>query len=751
MSSETPKPYALHTLTVPYGQAELTIEWGKLAKQANGAVTVRIGDTMVLVAVVASENADHGRDFFPLMVDYREKFYASGRIPGGFIKREGRPSDNETLRARLIDRAIRPMFPEGYKNEVQVYVTVLSMDQKNPAETAALIGASAALYLSDIPFNTPIAAVRVGHVDEQFIVSPTFEQIEQGNLDLVVAGHAKGINMVESGAGEISEDMMIEALQLGHEAICIVVEKLEQFRAQCGKEKRTFEPPARDQALLDAVTKLAVPHLDEIKTVFEKKAREQRVKKAVEAIQTELAEAFPEKAEEIANFFEELDMAAMRRAVIEKGLRADGRGPTEIRPIWSEVDLLPCTHGSAVFTRGQTQALAAVTLGSIEDQQKIDDILGESSKRFMLHYNFPSYSVGEVRMPRGPGRREIGHGALAERSLVSLLPPKDQFPYTIRIVVDILESNGSSSMATVCSGCLSLMDAGVPIERPIAGIAMGLIMEGDRYVVLSDIQGIEDHLGDMDFKVTGTSKGITALQMDIKVSGVTRELLAQALEQARAGREFILAKMAETLPAPRAELKPHTPRIIILKIPVEKIREVIGAGGKVIRDIVEKTGCKIDIEDDGSIYICSSDAEGSNKAVEIINNITADLIEGEVYTGKVTRVMDSGAIVEVFPGKDGMVHISELDMHRVERVEDICREGDTILVKVVEVDKQRGRVRLSRKAALAQVSGVATDDDTTSSPPPDRRHNGHSGDRRGGDRRGGYGRGRGGDRRGGPR
>jgi len=777
MSNETPRPYELHTLEIPYGQTQAHLEWGKLAKQANGAVTVRVGNTVVLVAAVGADAPVVGKDFFPLMVDYREKYAASGRFPGGFIKREGRPSDNETLRARLIDRAIRPMFPDGFMNEVQVYVTVLSMDQENPAETAALVGASAALYLSDIPFTTPVAAVRVGRVDGKFIVNPTYEQIEAGDLDLVVAGHAKAINMVEAGAKEISEDLMIEALEVAHEAIRTVCASLEKFREECGKPKNAFEAKAVDAEMKAAVEKLVGPHLAEIQTIFEKKARDKRLKQAIEEIQDALAEQFPEREGEIAAIVEEFDMAGMRRRVIEEGRRADGRAPTEIRPIWSELDILPCTHGSAVFTRGQTQALASVTLGSIEDQQKIDDLLGMSFKRFMLHYNFPSYSVGEVRPPRGPGRREIGHGALAERAILPIIPTKDAFPYTMRVVVDILESNGSSSMATVCSGCLSLMDAGVPITRPVAGIAMGLIMEGDRYTILSDIQGIEDHLGDMDFKVTGTSQGITALQMDIKVSGVTRQLLAQALDQARAGREFILGKMAETIAAPRADLKPHAPRITVLKVPVEKIREVIGPGGKVIRDIVEKTGCKIDIEDDGSVYICSTDAEGSRKAIEIISNITAELEEGKIYTGTVTRVMESGAIVEILPGKDGMVHISELDNYRVDRVEDICREGDTLLVKVLDIDRQRGRVRLSRRAALAEVAGpeesdgddnggapMADDGGEGGAPPApryDRRSGGGGGGRphgrgprqRGDDRgdrgeRGGYG-GRGGRRGGG--
>ncbi len=732
MSKEQAQPYTLHTLTVPFGQTELTLEWGKVAKQANGAVTARVGDTVVLVAAVGNTTPDTGKDFFPLMVDYREKFAASGRIPGGFYKREGRPSDNETLRARLIDRAIRPMFPEGFMNETQVYVTVQSMDQKNPAEIAAFVGASAALYLSDIPFPTPLAAVRIGRIEGQFVVNPTYEQIEAGDLDLVMAGHAKGINMVEAGASEIPEDLMIEALELGHDAIKKIVAELEKFRKKCGKEKWTFEATQPDAALLKDVEKLAKPHLKDIVNFTEKKARDERLKKAVEEIEQALAEKYPEREGEIAHMVEDLDMQAMRERVVREGARADGRAPTEIRPIWSEIDSLPCAHGSAIFTRGQTQALATVTLGSIEDQQKIDDILGESSKRFMLHYNFPSYSVGEVRMPRGPGRREIGHGALAERALLPVIPPKDDFPYTVRVVADILESNGSSSMATVCSGCLALMDAGVPIPHPVAGIAMGLIMEKSKYSILSDIQGIEDHLGDMDFKVTGTTKGITALQMDIKIEGLTREILAEALEQARAGREYILSKMAETMAEPRADLKPHTPRIIIIKIPTEKIREVIGPGGKVIREIVEKTGAKVDIEDDGSVYISSSDAESAQAAIDMVRNITADLEEGEVYTGKVTRVMDSGAIVEIFPGKDGMVHISELDNARVERVEDICREGDTVLVKVLEIDKVRGRVRLSRRAALNQIAGI-----------PDEPRDSGDGGGRGGPRRGGF------DRRGG--
>ncbi len=700
--------YTENTIEIDFGHGKtLKLSTGKVAKQASGAVLAQVGKTVALVAcVVSDEPLD--KPFFPLMVDYREKFYAGGRIPGSFFKREARPSDGEMIRARLIDRTIRPLFPEGFMHEVQVYVTIISTDKNNPAELVAMCGASAALHLSQIPFQKPIAGVRVGELNGEAIINPNVEEMEESVLDLVVAGHADGINMVECGASEVSEAELVKALGLAHEQINTIVAGIEDLRKVAGKPKMDFQPKEQDEELLAAVAQLMPSHIKDIQQIHDKKARDLRVRRAVEEIQEQLAERFPEREGDIAGAVYLIDEKAMRRRVTKEGIRADGRRPTEVRPIWSEVDIVPAAHGSSLFTRGQTQALAAITLGSVDDKQMIDDMTGVTFKRFLLHYNFPAYSVGECKPPRGPGRREIGHGMLAERALTPLLPSQEEFPYTIRSVVEILESNGSSSMATVCSTSMALMDAGVPMREAVAGIAMGLITDDQGGVeVLTDIQGIEDHCGDMDFKVAGTTKGVTALQMDIKIEGITGEVLERALDQARTAREFILQKMNESIPETRAEMKPHTPRIVSIKIPTEKIREVIGSGGKIIRSIVEKSGAKVDIDDDGVAYIMSEDQESSRKACDMINSIIREIEAGETFTGKVTRVMEHGAIVELAPGKDGMVHISELEHHRVNVVEDVLKEGDEVKVIVLEVDRDRGRIRLSRKALLPRPEGGA--------------------------------------------
>lgn len=685
----------------------LKLRTGKLAKQASGAVLASVGDTVVLCAVVVSEK-ESDRDFFPLMVDYREKFYAGGRIPGGFFKREARPSDGETLRARLIDRTLRPMFPKGFKNEVQVYITILSSDSEHPAELVAMCGASAALHISQAPFSKPIAGVRIGMIDDEFIVNPTRDQILKSDLDLIVAGHADGINMVEAGALEIDEETMVEALELAQNQIKSLCSGMDALRKSCGKPNMEFEVKKIDKDILGDVVGLIPPYIKEIQESHEKNDRDAAVKKAVTEITAALADKYPEREDDIADAVNLVDEKAMRRRVVKDGIRADGRKTTEIRPVWSEIDVLPSVHGSSVFTRGQTQALAIVTLGSVSDKQMIDDMTGVSFKHFLMHYNFPSYSVGECRMPRGPGRREIGHGALAERALTPMIPTREEFPYTIRSVVEILESNGSSSMATVCSTSMALMDAGVPLKRPVAGIAMGLISDDEgNLAVLTDIQGIEDHVGDMDFKVAGTTEGITALQMDIKIEGITREVLARALDQAKVAREFLLQKMAEAIDGERQEMKPHVPRVTIVKVPVDKIAAVIGPSGKVIKGIVEKTGAKVDIEDDGSCFIMGENKDSSDAAVQMVKDIIRDIKPGEVITGPVVKVTDIGAIVQLTPNKDGMVHISELEHRRVETVDEILKVGDTVTVKVMDVDKMRGRIRLSRKALIEREGAPA--------------------------------------------
>ncbi len=684
------------------GGRRLILETGMLAKQANGAVVARYADTVVLSTAVASKAARENADFLPLTVDYQEKAYAAGRIPGGFFKREGRQTEKEILTSRLIDRPIRPLFPEGYYFDTQIISSVLSIGDDSSMDLMAVNSASAALTISDIPFLGPIGAVRIGYVDGSFVVNPAIKGNDAPALNLVVAGTIDGIMMVEGGAQELSEDQMLDALALAHGEIKKLVALQQQLAAKVGKEKRVVVAVETDKALEAQVASLALERMRSAIAIPNKVERQ----KTLDILKDEIKEKLkqdddPTRSVQISTIFYNLEKNEVRMMILEKGTRADGRKPDAIRAISSAVGTLPRTHGSAIFTRGETQALAVATLGTSDDEQKIDSLEGEYYKTFLLHYNFPPFSVGEVKFMRGPGRREVGHGALAERAIKPVLPTKLEFPYTIRLVSDILESNGSSSMATVCGGVLALMDAGVPIKAPVAGIAMGLIKEGDRVVVLSDILGLEDHLGDMDFKVTGTSAGITALQMDMKIGGITIDIMRTALRQAREGRLFILGKMLETLAAPRKTLNPYAPRIITMKINTEKIKDVIGSGGKVIRSIIEQTGTKIDIEDDGTINIASSDEAAAKKAMDIIKGIVQDAEVGKLYMGKVRKIMDFGAFVEIFPGTDGLLHISQISDKRVENVSDELKEGDEVLVKVLEIDRQ-GKIRLSRKEALRE-------------------------------------------------
>ncbi|HWP48842.1 MAG TPA: polyribonucleotide nucleotidyltransferase [Candidatus Limnocylindrales bacterium] len=687
----------------------LSLETGKVAKQANGAVWVQSGDTIVLVTAVSSKEPREGIDFFPLMVEYREKAYAAGKIPGGFIKREGKPSDREVLISRLIDRPVRPLFPEGYHHEIQIIATVLSVDQINSPDILAIIGASAALTISDIPFMGPIGAVRIGRIDKKWVLNPPYKQLEKSDINLVMAGTEDAVVMMEGDAREVPEEDMLEAIEYGQEKIKQIVKLQKDLAAQIPVTKQEIKPVEKDQSIALKVSSLAMDKIRQAVYLAESYPDKVEYQNQIKKIYEDTIAGFEEEelealSLEIKEAFHKTEREVLRKAVLEEGRRADGRGPKDIRPITCEVGLLPRTHGSALFTRGQTQALVVSTLGTAEDEQRLDDLQGEASKRFMLHYNFPPFCVGEVEFLRGPGRREIGHGYLAERALAPVIPTSEEFPYTIRIVSDILESNGSSSMATVCGGTLSLMDAGVPIKAPVAGIAMGLIKEGDKVVILSDISGIEDHLGDMDFKVAGTRKGITALQMDIKIKGITREIFTQALAQAREGRLYILDKMAETLAEPRKQLSRYAPRILTFYINKDKIRDVIGPGGKVIRSIVEETGVKIDIDDDGKINIFSADEESANKALRIIQGIAQQVEEGKIYLGTVKRIVDYGAFVEILPGTDGLLHISQISDRHIRTVTDELQEGDEVLVKVLEIDKQ-GKIRLSRKAALREQQG----------------------------------------------
>jgi len=687
-----------NVFTVETGGGMITFETGNLAKQANGSVKVSMGETVLLVTACFSETPREGIDFFPLLVDYEERFYSAGKIPGGFIKREGRPSETAILAARLTDRSIRSLFPEHMRNDVHVVATTLSVDQENSPSVLAINGASAALTISDIPWEGPVGAVRIGYVDGQLVVNPTESLMRNSSLDLVVSGHRDGITMVEAGASEVSEDLLVEALDLAQEEIKKIVDLQLEMREKLGKEKIELPLPEEYPEIDNWIMENLYDDIKAAVMIHEKKPRAKALdeieSKAIEA----LLEEHPDKEGYIKGYISKLVKKAVRESIVFEGKRADGRKNDEIRPITCEVGVLPRTHGSAVFTRGETQALVTTTLGMVgEDDQLVDGLqYDETSKRFMLHYNFPPYSVGEVRPMRGPGRREIGHGALAERAVRPLLPDEAEFPYAIRVVSDILESNGSSSMASVCGASLSLMDAGVPIGKAVAGVAMGLIKEQGKVVILTDIQGLEDHFGDMDFKVAGTRDGVTALQMDNKAGGITREILTQALEQAKRGRLFILDKMDEAISEPRGELSSLAPRIYTLKIDQEKIRDIIGPGGKTIRSIVAETGVKIDVEDNGTVLIASSSNEAAQKAINIIEELVKEVEAGDVYLGKVTRLMPFGAFVEVLPGKEGLLHVSEVSTHHVAKVDDILKPGDMVLVVVKEIDDM-GRINLSRK------------------------------------------------------
>jgi polyribonucleotide nucleotidyltransferase len=675
-----------------------------MAKQADGAALVRYGETVVLVTAVAAKDLKLDTDFFPLTVDYQEKTFAAGKIPGGFFKREGRPSEKEILTCRLIDRSIRPLFAEGLRCETQIIATVLSADRENDPDVVAMLGTSIALHVSDIPFNGPLAGVRIGRIDGRWVMNPTQSQLEESDVDIFLSGSRDAIVMVEGGAQVVPEEEILEALFAGHEAIQPLLQIQEDIRREIGKPKRHVPLAQLDHAVTRRVEDLALTKLRQALEVPEKLERYKRIAEVKsEVVPLALAE-FPDKQKDIKGAFEELKRNVFRGLVIQKERRIDGRGLKDVRPITCETGVLPRTHGSALFTRGETQALVVTTLGTTSDEQRVDALIGEHFKKFMLHYNFPPFSVGEVKFLRGPGRREIGHGNLAERALVPVLPAEDGFPYTIRIVAEILESNGSTSMATVCGGSLSLMDAGVPVAAPVAGIAMGLIKEGEHVRVLSDILGDEDHLGDMDFKVAGTADGVTSLQMDIKISGVNREVMHQALHQAKEGRLYILGIMNATLPAARTSVSGHAPRIITLRVRPEKIREIIGPGGKVIRGIIEATGVKMDVEDDGTVTIASIDAAASQKAVEMVQRIAAEAEIGKIYKGTVRKIVEFGAFVEILPGTDGLVHISQLAPERVRKVSDVLKEGDEVMVKVLEIDKQ-GKIRLSRKEALEETGG----------------------------------------------
>lgn len=687
----------------------LSIEIGKLAKQANGSVMIRYGDTAVLSTVTASKEPKD-LDFFPLTVNYEERLYAVGKIPGGFIKREGRPSEKAILASRLIDRPIRPLFAEGFRNEVHIVSTVMSVDQNCSPEIAAMIGSSIALMVSDIPFNGPIAGVNVGRVNGELVINPTVEQAEQSDIQLTVAGTKHGINMVEAGANEVSEEDMLQAILFGHEEIKRLIAFQEEIAQQVGKEKLEIELYEVNPEIYSLVTEYAKEDMVQAIQVGEKHARQEAIDAVKEKTLEHFAEQFAEKLEDhekdIKEVLEQIVKDEVRRLITHDKVRPDGRKIDEIRPIVSEVGLLPRTHGSGLFTRGQTQALSVCTLGALGDVQILDGLGVEESKRFMHHYNFPAYSVGEARAPRPPGRREIGHGALGERALEKVIPSEEEFPYTIRLVSEVLESNGSSSQASICASILAMMDAGVPIKAPVAGIAMGLVKDGEHVTVLSDIQGMEDHLGDMDFKVAGTEKGITALQMDIKIDQLTKEILVQALEQAKEGRLHILNKMLEAIQEPREELSPFAPKIKTIRINPDKIREVIGPSGKVINKIIEETGVKIDIEQDGRVYIGSQDVEMIAKAQKLIEDIVREVVVGETYLGTVKRIEKFGAFIEIFAGKEGLCHISQLAEERVDKVESVVSVGDSILVKVTEIDNQ-GRVNLSRKAVLKEQKEAA--------------------------------------------
>lgn len=689
-------------LQIDFGGRPFSVETGRVAKQANGSVVVQYGETVVLVTAVTSDKKREGIDFLPLTVNYLEMTYAAGKIPGGFFKREGRPTDHEVLISRFIDRPLRPLFPKGFQNETQIIATVLSADSDNDPSILGMIGASTALYLSDIPFDGPIAGAKVGRIDGEYILNPTLAELELSDIDLFVAGSEDAIIMVEGSAKEVKEGDILEAILFGHQSLKPVIDLQKQLRRASGVTAKEFDLHKPEESFYEKVKAIVHERLIEAYHIQEKIKRRERVEEILQLTLLECGAEDEISKKRVRMTFEEIDRHLMRRLVLENKQRIDGRGLSDIRPISCEVGILPRTHGSALFTRGETQVLAVVTFGTSEDEQKINSLIGETYKSFMLHYNFPPFCTGEVSPLRSPSRREIGHGALAERAILSILPSSEKFPYTIRIVSEVLESNGSSSMATVCGASLSLMDAGVPIKAPVAGIAMGLILENGEEAILSDILGDEDHIGDMDFKVAGTSEGITAIQMDIKICGVSKEVLGHVLDQAREGRLFILEKMRETIPEPRKDLSRHAPRIVTLQVKQEKIRDIIGPGGKTIRSIVDQTGVKVDVEDSGMVKLASPNYEAIEKAIYMIKGLTQEVDVGGLYTGKVKRILGFGAIVELFPGTDGLVHISQLADFHVKEVSDVLKEGDDVLVKVLDIDPQ-GRIRLSRKAALKET------------------------------------------------
>lgn len=713
----------INKVELELGGRKMIFETGRLAKQANGAVTVQYGDSMVISTVCAQKEPKPGFDFFPLTVEYREKAYSAGKIPGGFFKREARPSEKEILSARIIDRTIRPLFPDDFKGETQVICFIISHDQKNDTDVMGLNASSAALAVSDVPTEKTVACVRVGRIDGEFVINPEMDVMDECDVYITISGSMDAITMVEGGGREIPEKELIEALMFGHEHIKMIIEKIEELKSMVGKEKFEYVPLAIEDDLKTKVAELVGNKLDEFNHIAVKEDRNQAKKDMTAEIVEKLTDGAddPDAVEkDIKEIIHDLDSVSMRSMILNEKKRIDGRSPDEIRQITCEVGFLPRAHGSAVFTRGQTQSLVAVTLGTKIDEQRLDELDGESTKSYMLHYNFPPFSTGETKPIRGTSRREIGHGALAERALFPVIPAEESFPYTIRVVSDIMESNGSSSMASVCGGSLSLMDAGVPIKSAVAGIAMGLIKENDNVVILTDILGDEDHFGDMDFKVTGTSEGVTAIQMDIKITGLAIQTMEEALEKARVARLSILDNMNSTINAHRETLSDYAPRIITIQIPIAKIGEVIGPGGKMIRSIIEETGAKIDISDDGTVLIASVDGEAGRKAKEKIEKLTEEAEIGKIYNGTVRRVADFGAFVEILPGTDGMVHISELAMERVEKVEDVCNVGDPLEVKVIEISPD-GKIRLSRKAVL----------DKDYVPPPSKRSGGGGRDRGG--------------------
>ncbi|NNJ10425.1 polyribonucleotide nucleotidyltransferase [Chloroflexales bacterium ZM16-3] len=728
----------VYTVSAEIAGRTLTIEAGRYAEQADGAVTVRYGDTVLLATVVCAKEPREGIDFFPLTVDYEERMYSAGKIPGNFFKREGRPTTTAILTSRLTDRPLRPLFPKGYYNEVQVIITTFSIDMVNDPGPMAIIGASAALAISDIPFKGPVGAVQMAHIDGQLVANPPMADVEKSRLDLVIAGTKDAVLMVEAGAFELTEDEMLAAVQQGHavcQQLCAMQEELVQL---CGRPKREFVPPAIDTSLEESISAWMGKRLREAVRSSNKQEREERTS----ALKAEVVghfsadepeEELPARIKEVGKSFEKLLKGEVRNAILDEGIRVDGRATTEIRPINVEVGVIPRTHGTGMFHRGQTQVLTITTLGSPGEEQRLDDLGIDTSKRYIHHYNFPPYSTGEAKRIGSPRRRDIGHGALAERSLIAVLPSMDEFPYTMRLVSEVLSSNGSSSMASVCGSSLSLMDAGVPIKRPVAGVAMGLITDPDgRWKVLTDIQGLEDNLGDMDFKVAGSAEGITGLQMDIKTTGITFEIMRQAFAQAREARMFILGKMNAVISAPREDLSPFAPRIITVQIPVEKIGALIGPGGKMIRSIIEATGAQIDVEDDGRVFIATADGEAAKKAVAMVEGLTREAKIGDVFLGKVVSIKPFGAFINILPGKDGMVHISELAETRVENVEDVLQLGDEINVMVIDVDRMSGKISLSRRAIL---SGESADDRKAAGAAPRSRDGGD----RGGPPRGGPG------------